>query len=32
MPKKLKPIHPGEILMEEFLLPEYQSISCSKGY
>ena len=21
MPKKLKPIHPGEILMEEFLLP-----------
>ena len=21
MPKKLKPVHPGEILMEEFLLP-----------
>lgn len=21
MPKKLKPIHPGEILMEEFLIP-----------
>jgi plasmid maintenance system antidote protein VapI len=27
MPKKLKPVHPGEILREEFLIPFSLSIN-----